>query len=485
MSFWTREYDTNDELPMSLIANQIFDRDKVGKELSRIDTCFSEYLDIAGKFIRQPSISLTGEGIAEMASLLTGELRSIGAEIIDSAPRFDPPVIHARLDYGAPVTVLLYGMYDVMPAEEPEWIVPPFAGEVHTMRGVGDCLLGRGAENSKGPLAGIIYTIRSMLLSSESLPVNLEIVIEGQEEKGSRNLRDYLIQNASLLRYCDVALFPEFCEYDDNPRIYLGFKGIVHGRMDISGGDWGGAVAPTHSSNLPWIDSPLLRLLAALNQLASPRGDYFIQGSENLFSCEDDQLIEVLAYSLDIKKELRSRNVLHPQVQLDPVDMLKRLLLTTSLNISRLASGLDQAASSIPVQASARFDLRLPPGISPEETITSLRAHLERAKLRGIKVLIDDAYPGSKFSLNNAGVQALLTSYRTLGYRPQIWPFCPGSAPAYAFENIGTPLILGGLGSGGNAHGANEFATLDGMKRFAQSLCLWLHSCAAGQIRQP
>jgi len=470
---------------MSAIVNQLLDQDKIQKELSRIDACFPEYLILAQKFIRQPSISLTGEGIAEMVSLLTGELRNIGAEIINSTPWMDPPVIHARLDYGAPITVLLYGMYDVMPAEEPEWILPPFAGEVRTRPGLGDCLLGRGADNSKGPLAGIVYTIRSMLISSDNLPVNLEIVIEGQEEKGSRNLREFLSQNASLLRHCDMSLFPEFCEYGDNPRVYLGFKGIVHGQMNISGGDWGGPVAPTHSSNLPWIDSPLWRLVAALNQLASPRGDYFIQGSKDLFSSEDHQLITELARNLDIEKELRARNVLHPHVQKDPVDMLKRLLFTTSLNISKLASGLNQAASSIPAQASARFDLRLPPGLSPEEAITSLRDHLERAKMPGLEVMVDDAYPGSKFSLKDVGVQALLESYRILGYQPQIWPLCPGSAPAYAFENIGTPLILGGLGTGGNAHSANEFATLDGMKRFAQSLCLWLHGCASGEIWQP
>ena len=460
-------------------SNQLLDANNTQNDLSMIDRCFADYLSLAQKFIRQPSISLTGQGIPEMVSLLLDELCGLGAEIVHGAPDTDPPVLHARMDAGKPVTVLLYGMYDVMPAEEADWKTPPFAAEVVFLPDLGECLVGRGAENSKGPLAGIIYAIRCMLDSTGSLPVNLELVIEGQEENGSRNLRAYLEENAARLNHCDVAIFPEFCEYGKSPRVYLGFKGIVHGRVEIRGGEWGGPTAPTHSSNLPWIDSPAWRLVNGLNRLASPRGDFFRQGPGNPLSPEDEVLLRELARSMDIEKELRSRNVSRPVLDQDPVDMLKRLLSTTSLNLSRLESGLGQAAASIPAQASARFDLRLPPGVSPQDAMADFEGRLKQSGLGDFEVTIKDSYPGSKFSMKQMGLQPLLESYKTLGRQPEIWPFCPGSAPAYAFDNIGAPLILGGLGAGGNAHGANEYAVLQGMNRFAQSLCLWLHGCAA------
>ena len=111
-------------------SNPLLDANNTQNDLSMIDRCFADYLSLAQKFIRQPSISLTGQGIPEMVSLLLDELCGLGAEIVHGAPDADPPVLHARMDAGKPVTVLLYGMYDVMPAEEADWKTPPFAAEL-------------------------------------------------------------------------------------------------------------------------------------------------------------------------------------------------------------------------------------------------------------------------------------------------------------------------------------------------------------------
>jgi acetylornithine deacetylase/succinyl-diaminopimelate desuccinylase-like protein len=96
--------------------------------------------------------------------------------------------------------------------------------------------------------------------------------------------------------------------------------------------------------------------------------------------------------------------------------------------------------------------------------------------LEGLDLIVEDAYPGCHWSVGQPGVQTLLNAYHSLGVTPQIWPGSPGAAPAYAFAEAGAPLVMGGLGHGGNAHSINEYATLEGMRRFARSLCLWLHA---------
>jgi len=448
------------------------------ENLAMVESAFPEYLSLAQELIRKRSISLTGEGTHETALFVADLWRATGAQVSEQYLATKAPIVMASLDAGAPVTVLLYGMYDVMPADEPDWIVPPFAGEVMPVGSRGECLVGRGADNSKAPLAGMIAVVKAMIAASGTLPVNLEIVIEGEEEKGSRALREFLTQNGQVLRPCDAVLFPEFCEYGGNPRIYLGFKGMVQGRIQVRGGEWGGPTKPTHSSNLPWISSPAWHLTHGLSSLANLQGDFFLQDQKPLMNAEDEALLEILAQDLDITKELESRHTSRPSMAGEPVNLLRRLLTTSSFNISQMESGLNQAPSSIPTHASARFDIKLAPGVPAEKILPFLKSRLKEKGISGAEVTVSDAYPGNKFSLEEAGVQALLASYQTLGFRPQIWPLCPGAAPAYAFESVGAPMVLGGLGQSGNAHSANEYVTLEGMKRFSQSVCLWLHGCA-------
>ena len=456
----------------------LLDMPRAKENLAMVESAFPEYLSLAQELIRKRSISLTGEGIQETALFVADLWRATGAMVSEQYLAMKAPIVVARIDTGAPVTVLLYGMYDVMPADEPDWIVSPFAGEVVSLGSRGECLVGRGADNSKGPLAGMIAVVKTMIAASGTLPVNLEIVIEGEEEKGSRTLREFLTQNGQALRPCDAVLFPEFCEYGGNPRTYLGFKGIVQGKIQVRGGEWGGPTKPTHSSNLPWINSPAWHLTHGLSSLANLQGDFFLQNQKDLMNAEDEALIEILAQDLDIPKELESRHTSRPSVTGDPVTLLRRLLTTTSFNISQMESGLNQAPSSIPTRASARFDIKLAPGVPSAEILPLLKRRLEEKGVSGAEVTVSDAYPGNKFRLEEAGVQALLAAYRALGFRPQIWPMCPGAAPSYAFEKVGAPMVLGGLGQSGNAHSANEYVTVEGMKRFSQSFCLWLHGCA-------
>jgi len=108
------------------------------------------------------------------------------------------------------------------------------------------------------------------------------------------------------------------------------------------------------------------------------------------------------------------------------------------------------------------------------EIIARVQAKLAAPERQGVELQLDDSYPGHRFSQQSAGVRELLSSYQSQQATPQIWPWAPGCAPAYAFAPVAPAFLIGGLGHGGNAHGTNEFVTLKGLQRFQQSLTDWL-----------
>ena len=90
----------------------------------------------------RPSISYTGEGIEETAAAVKGWIEALGgtAELVHVPGGFHP-VVYGTIESGAAETLLIYGMYDVMPADEPGWIAPPFAAEIHEWEELGPCVI--------------------------------------------------------------------------------------------------------------------------------------------------------------------------------------------------------------------------------------------------------------------------------------------------------------------------------------------------------
>ncbi len=422
-------------------------------------------LALLQEWTRIPSVTGDSANLCRMAASLKDVLTNrLGAKVLPGMAG-DAPVVHARIDRRAAATLLLYNMYDVMPATDAGWTVPPFEGGVAELPGVGPCFVGRGAENNKGPLAGMLVALAA-LLDAGSLDANVEIVLEGQEESGSPALRSFLLAQDTPVRRCQAALFPSFCEYGGGPpRVYLGSKGIAHGRIRVEGGSWGGPATAVHSSNAPWIANPAWALIEALAPLN--RGQLGRQPFPNGLR----PVLAQLAASFDPSRELAFRSASRFAVPGDPAALLEAVLTTTSLNLSTLATEPADARAVIPHAAEARFDLRTPPGLDPRAILASLPGDAE--------VLIDDAYPGHRFPLTDPALQALVQCYWDAGAPPQIWPWSIGAMPAYAFETVSPCLLLGGLGRGGNAHGVDEFVTLDGLDRFLSFMVAWLPATAS------
>jgi acetylornithine deacetylase/succinyl-diaminopimelate desuccinylase-like protein len=433
----------------------------------------AEALELTWRWCRVPSVRGNDAAEAEQARTVADWLaRQLGAEIVSArADRGRPPVIHARLDVGARDTAILYNMYDVMPADPTGWAVGPFEGGVVDLDGIGPSFVARGAENNKGPLAGMLCVLKS-LLDAGRLGVNVEILVEGEEESGSGALRDYLLDSACPVRPSKGGLFPSFCEYGGGPpRVFLGFSGIAKGEVRVDGGTWGGPSAPIHSSNAPWIANPASRLVEALSHFGrAPTGAL----ETIVLDGEAMEIVAALAAHFDPQTELRFRHTQKFARDGDAQALLTHVLSTASANLSSLATDPVAGDAVIPSSARAGFELRCPPSRDPAVHIQAYRRRLADLGLDGVTVAVADAYPGHRFSRGSAGVEALLGAYATTSKPPQIWPWAIGAAPGYAFARHAESFLIGGAGRGGNAHGINEFMTLEGFERFLRSVAVWL-----------
>ena len=450
------------------------------KGMRDLDPLTRSTLELAQQWCRIPSVKGNVAALLRQASEIATWLRQeLGAEIVLGEEGIAPPLLHARLDLGKRDTVILYNMYDVMPASSRGWMVDPFEGGIVDIDHVGRAFVARGAENNKGPLAGMLWAVKDML-ERRKLGVNVEFLIEGEEESGSRGLRAYLEDPACPVRRSAAALFPSFCEYGGGPpRLYLGFSGIAKGEIRTKGGEWGGPLAPIHSSNAPWIGNPAARLVEALSRLGKPP-------TGRLAAIDIDEparaLLVELASLFDPVAELTFRKAQRYALDGDACVLLEHVLSTASLNIARLATVPADGDAVIPSAASARFDLRCPPGLNPSALLDEMRLCI--ADLAGVEVAVFDCYPGQRFAADALGVAALEHAY-ALDARPiQIWPWAIGAAPAYAFARRAGSFLIGGLGRGGNAHGVDEYLTLDGLSRFTASIERWLGAMTTG-IRTP
>ena len=152
-------------------------------------------------YLRQPSISAHGVGMDKVADYLVNWLVRIGFDArLMPTPRW-PLVLGHRYDQPGAPTVLLYGHYDVQPVDPvSEWLSPPFEPTVR-----GDNLFCRGATDDKGQVYAVLAAADAYLRTSGELPVNLKVMLEGEEEISSPNLAPLVREHRSMLA-CDAVL---------------------------------------------------------------------------------------------------------------------------------------------------------------------------------------------------------------------------------------------------------------------------------------
>jgi len=465
---------------------------------SYIDEHIDEHVENLQKWIRQPSISNSGEGIPESAEMVKGFFDELGCQ---QTQVFDVgvteygtpgnPVVYAKCDEGAEKTVLIYWMYDTMPITQPDaWTSPPFEARLVEQAPYKKVLIGRGATNSKGPQMSQLNAFRAIKAVNGKLPVNLIVVAEGDEERMDIGLRKFVKDHADLLAGAD-AMYRFGGQSGGGSGGYGGgSEGCVYVELTTSGKSWGRGptVSDIHGSNKRGVDSPAWRHMKMLASLVSddgntPKIDGFFDGIVRPEPFQEADLKQ-RASRMDLKVAAENLGVARFMSD-DPYEVLKIQNFGTSFNLDGIWGGnmyAGGAGAILPNKVTSKHNFRYVPNMHGPDIVKKLRAQLDKNGYKDVEVKLIGDVPWAKMNADNEIGQALKRTYEVMNisHGEPTGEFEIGGAgaaaggywPAYMFGNgevgekisnfKGVPIVAGGAGNGGRAHAANEYYIIEG-----------------------
>jgi acetylornithine deacetylase/succinyl-diaminopimelate desuccinylase-like protein len=450
----------------SSCGEKLLKREKV---FEHIDQHYNEHLSKLQELVKQPSISAENRGVRQCAKLVKSYLEDLGCKNSRLVETSGFPVVYGYYDAGAKKTIIIYFMYDTQPVDDPGWTVSPLEGRVINLPPFGDCLVARGAINTKGELRAFLNACESIKTVGEEIPVNLMFVAEGEEELGSRHLPEFIAKYEEKLKKADAILFPYAAQNQKGKvMMELGVKGIVYFELELDGKTLG--FGPTefdiHGSNKAWVDSPAWRMIQALSTMTTKDGNKVLIDNfyENALppNQEDLEHLEKLEKTVD---EDSLKDMLKVERFIEDIhgrEALLRYLYSPTLNINGIWGGYIGPGTKtvLPHKITAKVDVRLVPNMIVEEVLPKIRRHLDNHGFREVKILeLEEGYGWAKTSVKEPAAQAIIKTYREFGHEPEIWPHMAGSAPFCMFnrEPLNLPFVMGGLGHGGRAHAPNEY----------------------------
>jgi acetylornithine deacetylase/succinyl-diaminopimelate desuccinylase-like protein len=473
------EGDTKVHIDMSKIRSE-----ELKKVYSYIDDHFDEHVERLQKWIRQPSISNSGEGIPETAEMVKGFFDELGCQqsrVYDTGVTEwglpGNPVVYAKCDEGAPKTVVIYWQYDTMPVTQPEnWRVPPFDGAIVQQGDFKKVLVARGATNSKGPEMSEYNALMSIRAVRGKLPVNVIFVAEGDEERMDIGLRNFVRDHPDLFKGADIMMGGGSSE------------GCVYIQLTTSGKSWGrGPVeSDIHGSNKRSVDSPAWRHIKMLASLVSDDGNTpLIQGwNENKVPPTPEQLERLRKRTANADLKTMETNLgVARYIANDPFDVMRMQNFETSFNLDGIWGGnmyADAAGAILPNKITSKHNIRYVPNMNGMDLVKKIRAQLDRNGYKDVELKVIGDVPWSTVDPKNDMNSAAARMYDAFGVtsrRIQADNHVPDSSelggywPSYLFNNgkvgqkvspVGMPIGGGNVGMGGRAHAANEFYVIEG-----------------------
>src|SRR3990172_4070160 len=349
------------------------------------------YLKELKEFLRFPSISTNPENkkdVLACAEYAKKHLESIGMENVKIMPTGTlpqaggHPVVYAdwlHAGSGKP-TILIYGHYDVQPVDPVElWTSPPFEAEIR-----GENIFARGSADDKGQVFIHFKALESHLTINKSLPVNIKMIVEGEEEIGSINLGSFLEQNKELLK-CDVVVISDTAMYDkDVPAIGYALRGLCYMQVEVTGpnrdlhsGQYGGAV-----------ENPVNALANMITKLKDEKGRILIDGFY------DDVLPVSEKERGEFSKLLFSDDDYMNNLDVDELfgeegySTLERLWVRPTLDCNGIWGGFtgEGAKTVLPSKAYAKISMRLVPNQDPDKIEKLFTDYIKKIAPKSVKV---------------------------------------------------------------------------------------------------
>jgi acetylornithine deacetylase/succinyl-diaminopimelate desuccinylase-like protein len=410
-------------------------------------------------FVRIPSVSTDPGAKPEMqraAEWVADQLRSLGFDRVQIMPTAGHPVVYGEHLAAGPakLTALIYGHFDVQPAEPLDlWQSPPFEPAIR-----GDNLYGRGASDMKGQVMASLKAVEA-LLDSGGLPINIKYLVEGEEEIGSPNLEAFIKDRREMLA-CDFAINPDTGMIGaDYPTITYGLRGLAYFEIRVTGptqdlhsGIFGGAV-----------HNPAQVLCELIAGMHDDHGRITLPGfydSVRAISPEEYQELGRLPMDERFYLEQTGAPALKGEAGYSPVE---QVAARPTLEVNGLLSGFtgEGTKTVLPSKAMAKISMRLVPDQDPEQVHQQLRRYLEDHAPATIQweVIKMAGNAASITDRHHPAVEALTRAlYETWGKQP-LYKREGGSVPVVTQmqQILGIDSVLTGFGlPDDNLHAPNE-----------------------------
>jgi len=432
--------------------------------LAYIDAHRSRFVRELTEWVKIPAISSDPTRSADMlanAEHLMRELRTLGADRVELWPTPGHPAVFAewRCKHPAP-TLLVYGHHDVQPVDPLEqWVSPPFDPQVREGR-----LWGRGVVDDKGQVHIHVKAIEAFIKTKKTLPVNLKLIVEGEEEIGSANLDGLLRAKAKDLE-SDFVCVSDTAMFGRNiPSLCVGLRGLAYlevrvdgPRTDLHSGSFGGGVA-----------NPVHALAKMIAQLHDADGRIAVPGFyDNVVELTAEEKKEIASLPFD-EKEWLAASGSTAAVGEKGRSTLERIWARPTLDCCGIHGGFqgEGAKTIIPAYASAKVSSLLVPNQEPEEIQQKVAAFLQRVAPPGVRVTVTYLHGGRPYvaPTSHPVFEVAKRAFAKAFGQPTVFIREGGSIPFVRTiaDATGKPCLLMGFGQPDeNAHAPNEWIDLE------------------------
>ncbi|SMC20490.1 Acetylornithine deacetylase/Succinyl-diaminopimelate desuccinylase [Desulfacinum hydrothermale DSM 13146] len=450
----------------------------------KIDSNHERYVQELVELLSIPSVSTyshhkgdvqrAGEWIAAMCQRLGLDARLYPTD-------GHPVILASHCPHADRPTLLIYGHYDVQPPEPvDEWVTPPFSPTVRD-----GFVYARGASDDKGQVFTYLKAIEALMAVRGELPINVKLLVEGEEEIGSPHLGAFLGQHKKLLQADAIAISDGAQFAPDVPAITYGLRGLAYMQLDVTGprvdlhsGSFGGLVM-----------NPIQALSTILCSLKTDGDrvaiDGFYDQVVDLAQWERKAMAE-LPLDVDQLQEYLGVEDLYGE---DGYSPLERKTARPTLDINGVWGGFagEGAKTVIPSKAGAKVSMRLVPNQDPDRIAELFRAHVAKVCPAGVQVKVTHLHSAKPVLVSRdlAQVQAAARAIRTGFGKDPVFIREGGSIPIVNLfkEELGLEaiLLLGWGRPDDGAHSPNERFSLEDFRKGIRSAVALFHELAGEQ----
>jgi len=430
------------------------------------------------ELLKIPSVSADSNykgNVMDAAEVVRKSLEKAGADKTELCQTAGFPVVYAEkmIDASKP-TILVYGHYDVQPADPLElWDSPPFEPVIKNGK-----IYARGACDDKGQMYMHVKAFE-LMMQTDQLPCNVKFIIEGEEEVGSANLETFISANKEKLK-ADIILISDTSMLSmENPSITTGLKGLSYLEVEVTGpnrdlhsGVYGGAVA-----------NPINILCEMIGSLKDENNHINIPGFyDNVLeaSAKERELMAKTPFNLEDYKSKLGIDEVHGEAGYTTIE---RKGIRPTLDINGMWGGYigEGAKTVLPSTASAKISMRLVPNQSDEEITEKFKKHFESIAPKSVKVQVKPHHGGEPYVMPidipeyKAASDAII---RAFGKEP-VPVRAGGSIPIVALfeEVLGLKSILLGFGLDTDAiHSPNEHYGIENFLKGIETISYFYES---------